>query len=170
MQGEIPAITDYPAAGIIVEPEVPSANISQIEISRLIVSVQSAKYYTLIGTTMNATNIHYGNVFSRFNTKWDTYQELKKNGVQNVQLINYKGNDIKVIKWVSTFTDCLSQNYGSRGTLVYVLQESCAVTSELDDPFDANLYHGKMVVFMKNWQPDFPKMYQSTIITTHQYT
>ena len=73
MQGEIPAITDYPAAGIIVEPDVPSANISYIEISRLIVSVQSTKHYTLIGKTTNEsfyqTLVKY--IFKYWYIYWD---------------------------------------------------------------------------------------------------
>ena len=51
--------------------------------------------------------MNYGNVFSIFNIDWDTYEELKKEDDPDVPVINDKENDHKVIKWVSTFIDCL---------------------------------------------------------------
>ena len=85
-------------------------------------AVQDANYYTSIGRIINATNMHYINVLSIFKIEWDTYEKFNKEDYPNVSVINDKGNDRKVIKWVYIFTDCLSQNYGYRGPLVYVLQ------------------------------------------------
>ena len=99
---------------------------------------QGAKYYTLIYRTTNVTNIHYVNVLSSFNIEWDTYEELKLEDDINLLVINDKDNDRKIIKWVSNFTDYIFRTYGSRGSLVYVLLESSAVPSEVDDPLDAN--------------------------------
>ena len=118
---KIHAIIDNPAAGITSEPAVPGAKISLIEICRLIVAVQTAKYYTSIGRTMNATMMHYGNVLSIFNIKWDNYEDMNNTDDTNVPVINDKENDRKVIKMVSDFTDCISQIYRPIGPLVYVL-------------------------------------------------
>ena len=71
---------------------------------------------------MNTTNIHYNNnVLSIYIIKWDTYEEPKNEYDPDVPLINDKDNDIKEIKWVSPFNYCLSQNYGYRRPLIYVL-------------------------------------------------
>ena len=43
---------------------------------------------------------------------------------------------------VSIFTDFLSWTYVSRGPLVYVLQESSDVPSDVDDPLGTDSYHG----------------------------
>ena len=89
---------------------------------------------------MNPITMHYINVFSSFNIKWDTYDELKKEDNPDVLVNNDKENDCKIIIWVSNFTESLYQTDGSRGTLVYVLQESSDVPSEVDDPLEANSY------------------------------
>ena len=86
-------------------------------------------------------NMHFINVLSSFNIEWDTQEEANKEDDPYVPVINNKENDCKVIKQVSIFTDCLSQNDGSIGPLVYVLQESSAVPSEVDDPLDTDSYH-----------------------------
>ena len=85
--------------------------------------------------------MHYSNVLSIFKIEWDTYEKLNKEDDPDVSVINDKGNDRKVIKWVYIFTDCLSQNYGYRGPLVYVLQESSASPSDVDYPLDTVSYH-----------------------------
>ena len=72
----------------------------------------------------------------------DTYEELKKEDDSDVPIINDKYNYLKVIKWVSTFTNCLSQTYVSIEPLVNVLLESSAVPSEVGDPLEAGTYHG----------------------------
>ena len=90
---------------------------------------------------MHARNMNYSNVLSIFNIDYDTYEELKKEDDPDVPVINDKDNDRKLIKWVSIFTDCLYQTYGSRGPLVYVIQEPIDVPSEVDDPLDANSYY-----------------------------
>ena len=41
------------------------------------------------------------------------------------------------------FTDRLYRTYGPRGPLVYVLQESSAVPSDVDNTLYANSYNGK---------------------------
>ena len=60
---KITAIIDDPSAGITSELVVPGVNISPIAIFRLIVVVWAAKYYTFIGRTINATNIHYIQIY-----------------------------------------------------------------------------------------------------------
>ena len=87
---------------------------------------------------MHARNMNYSNLLSSFKIDYDTYEELKKEDDPDVPVINDKDNDRKLIKWVSIFTDCLYQTYGSRGPLVYVIQEPIDVPSEVDDPLDAN--------------------------------
>ena len=69
-----PPITDNPAAGITSEPAVPGDNISSIAISKLFVTVQSDKYYTWIDRKINATNMHYTNLLSKFNIEWYAYE------------------------------------------------------------------------------------------------
>ena len=86
----------------------------------LIVTIQAAKYYTSVGSTMNDMNIHYTNVLSNFKIEWDTYGELKKDDDPNVPVLDDKDNDSKVIKGVSIFNNCLYSTNGSRGPLVYV--------------------------------------------------
>ena len=76
----------------------------------------------MVGRMINATNMNYGHVLSRFKIEWDTYEELKKEDCPNVPVINDKGNDHKLIKWLYTFNESLYQTYESRGTLVYVLR------------------------------------------------
>ena len=106
---KIPTITDNPSSGITAELAVPVANIYSIAIIWLILAVQAAKYHTSIGRTMNATTMHYGNVFLRYNIEWDTYKELNKEDHTNVPVIHDKENYHKVIKWVSDFNDCFSK-------------------------------------------------------------
>ena len=90
---------------------------------------------------MNVTNMHYVNVLSRFNIEWDAYKEWKEEDYPYVPVINDKYNNSKVIKQVCTFTDCLSQIYGSRMLLVYVLLASISVPSEVYDHLDAESYY-----------------------------
>ena len=115
---KIPAITDDPSAGITSETAIPGVNISLVAICRLVVVVKASKYYTSIGSTMDITNIHYGNLVLSFKIEWDAYEELNKEDYPNVPLINDKDNYHEVNKWVYTFTGCLR---GSRGPLVYVI-------------------------------------------------
>ena len=95
-----------------------------------------------IRRTMNATNMNYTHVLSKFNIEWDTYEELKKGDYPNVPVIDDEKNNCKVIKWVYIWNECISQTYVSIGTLVYVIRESSAVPIEVDDPLDTNSYHG----------------------------
>ena len=118
---KIPVITYDSASGITDEPIVPCGNISLIMVCRLVVVFQAVKNYTWIGRTMNATNMYYINLLLNFNIEWDTYDELKKQDDPDVPLNNENDNYRRLIMWVSFFTDCLSQTYGSRGPLVYVL-------------------------------------------------
>ena len=67
--------------------------------------------------------MHYSNVLSSFKIEWDTYEESNKENDPNVLVINENYNDSKLIKWVCIFTECISQTYGYRGPLVYVLWE-----------------------------------------------
>ena len=55
-------ITDNTVAGITAETALPGAKIYWIDIFWFIVAVQADKYYTFIGQTMNATNMHHKNV------------------------------------------------------------------------------------------------------------
>ena len=126
-RGEIPTITDDQSAGITSEPAFPGANISSVAIIQLIVAVQSSEYYTLVGRTMNATDMNYINVFWSFKIEWDIYEEFNKEYDPDVTVINDKCNDHKVIKWVSFFNDCISGTYGYILPLVYVLLESSSV-------------------------------------------
>ena len=125
--------TYYPEAGITSEPALSGADISSIAIHQLIVVGQAAKYYTLIGRTINSTNIHYSNILSSFNIECDTYEELKKSDDTDVLIIRDNYNYHQVIQLVSIITDCLSWTYGSRVLLVYVLRESSAFQSQVDD-------------------------------------
>ena len=102
------AIKNDPESDITAEPSITGANRSSIAICQFIVAVKADKYYTLIGRTMNTTNMHYSNVLSSFNIQWYTYEEPKKEDDTNVPVINDKENYCKVIKWVSIFTDCIS--------------------------------------------------------------
>ena len=61
------AIKNDPESDITAEPSITGANRSSIAICQFIVAVKADKYYTLIGRTMNTTNMHYSNVLSSFN-------------------------------------------------------------------------------------------------------
>ena len=87
---------------------------------------------------MNATNMNYTHVLSKFNIEWDTYEELKKEDYPNVPVIDDEKNNCKVIKWVYICNECISKTYVSIGTLVYVIRESSAVRIEVDDPLDTD--------------------------------
>ena len=138
----IPAIAEDRAAGIVAEPAVPGANISSIAVRRLIIAVAAAKYYTSIGREMDASNMHYTNVLSKFKIEWESYEELKDNDEPETPLINDKDADKKVIKWAPIFIDSLARSYGARGPLSYVLRENEAVPTEVVDPLGANAYFG----------------------------
>ena len=62
---KIPAITDI-AAGITAEIEIAGANVSSISIRRLVVACSAAKYYTLIGRTINTACMYYAIVLADF--------------------------------------------------------------------------------------------------------
>ena len=104
---KIRAITNDPAAGITALLGIPVANTSLIVIFRLMMEVQAVKYYNSTIRTMNAINMHYKNVSSKFNIQWDTYDELKKEDDTYVPVINDNDNDRKLIKWLSIFNDCI---------------------------------------------------------------
>ena len=66
--------------------------------------VKASKLYTLIGRTMDSTNIHYGNVLSSFKIEWDIYEELKNEYDPNVLVINDKEKYTKVIGCILLLT------------------------------------------------------------------
>ena len=86
--------------------------------------------------------MHYGNLLSIFKIDWDTYDELKREEDVDIVVINDKNNYRKAIKLLPTFNECIYQTYGPRGPLVYVLQKSSDVTSDMGDHLDANSYNG----------------------------
>ena len=81
-------------------------------------------------------NMHYTNVLSNFKIELYTYEQLKNQDDPDVPVINDKDNDPKIINWVSIFYGRLSQTFGSKGSLVYVIQESSSIPSEAEDPLD----------------------------------
>ena len=139
---EVEAIVADAANGIQAENAVPGTNIGSISIQRLIVAMHAANYYSSIGRTMTAQNMHFTNVLSSFKLEWDDYTSLKSLDDPAVPAINDKDNDRKIIKWTPIFLDCMSRTFGSRGPLAYVLRENNAVPTEADDPLHANSYFG----------------------------
>ena len=139
---EVEAIVADTANGIQAENAVPGTNIGSISIQRLIVAMHAANYYSSIGRTMTAQNMHFTNVLSSFKLEWDDYTSLKSLDDPAVPAINDKDNDRKIIKWTPIFLDCMSRTFGSRGPLAYVLRENNAVPTEADDPLHANSYFG----------------------------
>ena len=138
----ITAIIADNANNIAAEPEVPGANVSSMSVRRLIVAIEAAKYYQSIGRTMNTDNMHYNNVLSKFKINWDAHVSLKSQDAPDVQMINDKDGDRKVIKWVPIFTDCLARTYGAKVPLSYVLKEDEYVPAEETDSLDADAYYG----------------------------
>lgn len=139
---KINAIIDDADAGITAEPEIAGANLSSISVRRLIVAVKASEYYSAIGRTMNADNMHYNKVLKLFKVEWDTYRNLRDQDEPETPLINDKDGDRKVIKWVPTFLDSLTRTYGINGPLVYVLREDSEVPPEADDPLEFESYFG----------------------------
>ena len=138
----IPAVVADPAAGIAAEAEVRGANISSIAIRRLIVAANAAKYYDSISRTMDATNMHYTNVLSKFKIEWDSYESLRDQDEPDVPLVMDKDADRKIIKWAPIFVDCMSRTYGARGPLSYVLRDDATVPPQADDPLAGDNYFG----------------------------
>ena len=142
-KGTINAIVADDGAGITAEPEIAGANLSSISVRRLIVAVKAAEYYTSIGRTMTAQNMHYNQVLKDFKIEWDTYQNLRDQDEPDVPLVNDKDSDRKVIKWVPTFLDSLTRTYGIHGPLSYVLRDDSPVPTEVEDPLEEKSYFGE---------------------------
>ena len=139
----IPAVAEDVANGIAAENEVPGANISSISIRRLVVAMNAAKYYTSIGRTINAVNMHYSNVLTGFKTDYEAYSLLKKQDEPEAPVVNDKDKEKKIIKWMPLFEDALSRTFGSKGPLIYVLRENADVPTEVNDPLDVNCHYGQ---------------------------
>ena len=139
----IPAVAEDIANGIAAENEVPGANISSISIRRLVVAMYAAKYYTSIGRTLSAANMHYTNVLTGFKTDYEAYILLKKQDEPDPPVVNDKDKEKKIIKWMPLFEDALSRTFGSKGPLIYVLREKAAVPLEADDPLLPDAHFGE---------------------------
>ena len=94
----IPAIAEDRANNIAAEAPVNGANISSISVRRLIVSVQAAWYYKLIGRVMNTINIHYDNVLVSLKVEYESYAVLKELDAPKYPLILDRDGDRKVIE------------------------------------------------------------------------
>ena len=138
----IPAVIADAANHIEAENAVPAANISTISIRRLVVATNAVKFYTSIGRTPTAANMHYSNVLSGFKTDHEAYQLLRKQDAPDVPMVNDKDKEKKIIKWVPLFEDTLSRTFGSKGPLLYVIREAAEVPPEADDPLDADSHFG----------------------------
>ena len=126
--------------GIEYEAAVNGATISSISVRRLIVAVQAAKYYELIGRTMGTGNMHYMNVLKNFKMEYDSYIELKNADEPSIPKVNDRDNDRKITHWAPAFKRILSSCYGSNGPLSYVLRDDPTVPPEDDDPLGASGY------------------------------
>ena len=139
----IPAITADIPNHVAAEVEIPGANISSISIGRLIVAMNATKYYSAVQRATTVANMHYGNVLTGFKMDFDAYILLRKQEDPEVPLVNDKDKDKKIIKWMPLFEDALSRTFGSKGPLIYVLRDTVAVPSEVDDPLDVNAHYGR---------------------------
>ena len=83
-------------------------------------------------------NMHYTNLLADIKIEWEEYTSLRKEDAPKTPSINDTDNGCNVIKWVPIFQDYLSQAYDSRGSLIYVLWESIAIPSEVDDPLQTD--------------------------------
>ena len=90
---------------------------------------------------MTTTNMHYTNVLKNFQTKYDSYVELKGSDEPKIAKLNDCDNNRKVTNWVPSFRRTLSNYYGSHGPLSYVLREDAAVWPEANDPLGAIGYY-----------------------------
>ena len=72
----IPAIEDDALNNVEAEPAVNGANISTISVCRLVVAVNSAKFYNAVECLMTPQSMHYGNVLSGLKVKWDNYEDF----------------------------------------------------------------------------------------------
>ena len=141
-KNNIPAIVEDLANGIPAEAEVPGANVGSISVRRLLTAMHASKYYTSIGRTMVASNMHYGQVLSDFQLEWEDYVSLKEKDDPTVPSISDKDQDRRIIKWAPIFRDCLSRTYGSKGPLAYVVRDDATVQAEVYDPLGTHSYFG----------------------------
>ena len=157
----ISAMVEDLDAGISAETEVYGENIGSISIRHMIVAVNTTKDYTSIGRTMNSTNMHYTNELSKFKIEAETYVDLKEKDDPEVPMISDRDNNHKVIKWGPIFRNCLCRTYGTTGKLLYVLRETSAVPSEIEDPLENNDYfgsgsiHDELVTHLPHTRPIF---------------
>ena len=133
----IDAIQEDLPNGIAAENAVNGATISSISVRRLIVAVEAAKYYEMIGRTMTPANMHYANVLKDFKMEYDSYVEVKDSNAPKIPKVNDRDNDRKITHWAPSFRRALSGHYGSHGPLSYILREEAAVPNEVDDPLGA---------------------------------
>ena len=134
---------------VVAEPTVNGASISTIYVRRLIVAVNSAKFYDAVGRLMSLQSIHYGNFLSDFKVKWDAYKYLITKDDPKVPKVNDKEKDIKIIRWDPIFLDCLSSTYVSCGTFLYALRDNTKVHGEDKDPLLLNTYYGNSGSLLK---------------------
>ena len=126
-----------PANGIAAENAVNGATISSISVRRLIVAMEAAKYYEMVGRTMTPVNMHYINVLKNFKMEYDSYIEIKDSDSPKIPKVNDRDNDRKITHWAPSFRRALSGHYGTHGPLSYVLRDESAVPAEVDDPLGA---------------------------------
>ena len=86
------------------------------------VAISAVRYYTSIGKTPEAANIHYDNILSGFKTDYEAYSLLKKQDEPTAPVVNDKDKGKKIIKWMPLFEDALSRNFGPKGPLIYIFR------------------------------------------------
>ena len=59
-----------------------------------------------------------------------------------VPLVSDKDKEKEIIKWVPLFEDALSQIFGSKGPLVYIVQKNDEVPDVVDEPLIKNAHDG----------------------------
>ena len=72
---------------------------------------------------MDASSMHYGNVFSTFKIEWKAYEAIMSENDPKVPKIVDRDGDRRIIRWAPIFLDNLDAIIGAKGPLHYVLMD-----------------------------------------------
>ena len=86
--------------------------------------------------------MNYVNKLEDFKTDYDADVLLKKQTSPEVSLVSDKDKEKKIIKWVPLFEYALSRTFGSKGPLIYIVQENAKVPGVGDDTLTVNTHYG----------------------------
>ena len=155
-KNRIAAIVKDLPNNITAKAVVSRANISLISGSRLIIAINTAKYYNSIVRAMNPQNMNQTNVLNTFKIKYEAYISIKGENKPKVLKIKDKDYDRRIIRQAPIFRDCLASTFGSCSPLSYSIRKDSNVLDEITDLLLPSYYYGVSGSQLSELEPHLP--------------